>query len=127
MRSRPETPLTVETGAQPAPGAWGVIGAAKRGKEVFTRAGCAVCHPPGLFTDLRQHDVGTRASYDKPTDEFYTPNLIEIWRTAPYLHDGSAATVRDVLTTRNSRDQHGKTSILSASELEDLGAYLLSL
>jgi len=56
-----------------------------------------------------------------------TPTLIEIWRTAPYLHDGSAATIRDVLTTRNARDQHGKTSRLSASEIEDLGAYLLSL
>jgi YVTN family beta-propeller protein len=101
--------------------------AAKRGKEVFTRAGCAACHPPGLFTDLRQYDVGTRASYDKRTDEFHTPTLIEIWRTAPYLHDGSAATIRDVLTTRNPRDQHGKTSDLSASEIDDLAAYLLSL
>ena len=32
---------------------------------------------------------------------------------APYLHDGSAATIRDVLTTRNPKDEHGKTSQLS--------------
>jgi hypothetical protein len=53
--------------------------------------------------------------------------LIELWRTAPYLHDGSAATVRDVLTTRNPRDRHGQTSDLSKQEINDLCAYLLSL
>jgi cytochrome c peroxidase len=101
--------------------------AAKRGKKVFTQAGCAVCHPPGLFTDLHRYDVGTRRAFDRPTDAFYTPTLIELWRTAPYLHDGSAATVRDVLTTRNPHDQHGVTSNLTSREIEDLCAYLLSL
>jgi hypothetical protein len=53
--------------------------------------------------------------------------MVELWRTAPYLHDGSAATVRDVLTSRNSHDQHGRTSDLSKQEIDDLCAYLLSL
>ena len=101
--------------------------AAARGERIFSRAGCAVCHPPGLFTDLRPYDVGTLRSFDRATDKFYTPTLVELWRTAPYLHDGSAATVRDVLTTRNPHDQHGKTSNLSDSEIDDLCAYLLSL
>jgi hypothetical protein len=48
-------------------------------------------------------------------------------RTAPYLHDGSAATVRDVVTMRNRHDRHGKTSNLTAQEIDDLCAYLLSL
>jgi cytochrome c peroxidase len=60
-------------------------------------------------------------------DTFDTPTLVELWRTAPYLHDGSATTMREVLTTRNPGDQHGKTSALSAQELDDLCAYLLSL
>jgi hypothetical protein len=81
----------------------------------------------GLFTDLHPYDVGTRAPFDKPTDKFDTPTLIELWRTAPCLHDGSAATVREVVTTRNPYDQHGKTSGLSKQEVEDLCAYLLSL
>ena len=51
----------------------------------------------------------------------------EIWRTAPYLHDGSAATLREVVTNRNSHDQHGKTSNLTAQEIDDLCVYLLSL
>jgi DNA-binding beta-propeller fold protein YncE len=101
--------------------------AAERGAMVFERAGCAECHPPPLFTDLHRYDVGTRRAFDKPTDRFDTPSLIELWRTAPYLHDGSAATVRDVLTTRNAKGQHGQASGLSKEEINDLCAYLLSL
>ncbi len=101
--------------------------AAERGKKVFARAGCITCHPPPLFTDRHQYDVGTRARFDRAGDQFDTPTLIEIWRTAPYLHDGSAATIRDVLTTRNPHDRHGQTSNLSKQELDALCGYLLSL
>ena len=101
--------------------------AAERGRKVFERAGCAQCHPPGLFTDLKAYDVGTHAAVDNSADRFDTPTLVELWRTAPYLHDGSAATVRDVLTTHNRHDRHGKTSHLNAEEIEELCAYLLSL
>lgn len=99
---------------------------AKSGEKVFKKAGCADCHPVGLYTDLQQYDVGTGNKYDQPTDKFDTPTLVEMWRTAPYLHDGSAATVRDVIKS-NKRDQHGKTSSLSDSEIDELCAYLLSL
>jgi cytochrome c peroxidase len=101
--------------------------AARRGAKLFSQAGCVNCHIPGLYTDLQPHDVGTLASFDRPMDKFYTPTLIELWRTAPYLHDGSAATVRDVLTARNSKHQHGKMSDLSNQEVDDLCEYLLSL
>lgn len=100
---------------------------ALRGKRVFDRSGCVVCHPPALFTDLRQHEVGTGRPFDQSGDQFYTPTLIELWRTAPYLHDGSAATVRDVVTTQNPRRQHGRTSNLTRQEIDDLCAYLLAL
>jgi cytochrome c peroxidase len=101
--------------------------AARRGEEVFSRAGCPECHPPPRYTDLCRYEVGTRRPFDKATGKFDTPTLVELWRTAPYLHDGSAATVREVLTTRNRHDQHGKTSSLTSQELDDLCAYLLSL
>jgi len=101
--------------------------AARRGEKVFSRAGCAECHPPPLFTDLHQYDVGTRRAFDGPTVKFDTPALVELWRTAPYLHDGSAATVREVLTSRNPHDRHGKTSNLTSQEITNLCAYLLSL
>jgi DNA-binding beta-propeller fold protein YncE len=100
---------------------------AKRGQKMFRQAGCADCHLPGLFTDLKSHDVGTRRTFDNPTDIFYTPTLIEIWRTAPYLHDGSAATIRDVFTTRNPSGRHGDTEGLSKQEMDDLCEYVLSL
>lgn len=100
--------------------------AARRGEGVFKKAGCAECHPPPLFTNLQSYDVGTGVNHDagKPLD---TPTLCELWRTAPYLDDGRAATVRGVLTTHNPADRHGATSKLSEQELSDLEAYLLSL
>jgi YVTN family beta-propeller protein len=101
--------------------------AAQRGQKIFNTARCADCHPPGLFTDMTHYNVGTAGLGDEPNSEFDTPTLIEVWRTAPYLHDGSAATVQDVLTGRNARDQHGVTSKLSTQEIDDLCAYVLSL
>jgi YVTN family beta-propeller protein len=101
--------------------------AANRGRKVFLEAGCAACHPPPLYTDLKHYDVGTTGRFDRGDKEFDTPTLIEMWRTAPYLHDGSAATVHDVLTTHNKNDRHGKTSHLSKDQLHDLAEFLLSL
>jgi YVTN family beta-propeller protein len=102
---------------------------AKRGERLFSspRTGCANCHPAPLFTDLEAYDVGTAGDYDRASDRLDTPTLVELWRTAPYLHDGSAATLRDVLTTRNPGDQHGATSRLTPREIGDLVEYLLSL
>jgi DNA-binding beta-propeller fold protein YncE len=101
--------------------------AAKRGEKVFLKAGCADCHSGKLYTDLQPHDVGTRASYDRSKDEFFTPILVEIWRTAPYLHDGSASDIREVLIKKNKNDQHGLTSNLSTNEIDDLCEFVLSL
>lgn len=103
--------------------------AAQRGERLFRseETRCAECHPPPLFTDLKPYGVGTRAPLDGAADTFDTPTLIELWRTAPYLHDGSLATLRDLLTLANPNDRHGKTSHLSADQIRDLCEYLLSL
>lgn len=100
--------------------------AAERGRAVFEKAGCASCHPPPLYTDQKLHDVGTGKGVDagRPYD---TPTLVEVWRTAPYLADGRAATIEDVLTTHNAGDRHGATSALSAREIRDLAEFVLSL
>ncbi len=100
--------------------------AARRGKAVFKKAGCGDCHSGPYYTNLKEYDIGTGVGPDKGRP-FDTPTLIECWRTAPYLHDGRAATMMDVLTTCNPGDRHGKTSHLSKQELEDLVEYLLSL
>jgi mono/diheme cytochrome c family protein len=118
---------------KPAPGPHLVNGrlseAARRGEKLFKSpdTGCANCHEPELFTDLHSYNVGTQNPFDKEDKEFDTPTLRELWRTSPYLHDGSAATIRDVLTTRNPKDEHGKTSKLTAQQIDDLAEYLLSL
>ena len=103
--------------------------AARRGEKLFKsgETGCANCHEPELYTDLHSYNVGTQNPFDKDDKEFDTPTLRELWRTSPYLHDGSAATIRDVLTTRNPKDEHGKTSQLTAKQIDDLAEYLLSL
>ncbi len=100
--------------------------AAKRGQELFHKAGCASCHPLPLGTNLKKADVGTGADKDAKR-EFDTPTLIEVWRTAPYLYDGRAATIQDVLNTFNRNDAHGATSGLSEQEINDLAEYVLSL
>jgi len=56
-----------------------------------------------------------------------TPSLIEVYRTAPYLHDGRAATLKDVLTKHNKLGGHGKVKGLNPSEIDDLVEYLRSL
>ena len=108
------------------------------GAGLFRAAGCAVCHSPPLFTDRELHDVGTgQPFHDDPAGDgkvpetmgakFDTPSLRELWLTAPYLHDGRAPTLRDVLTTFNQGDRHGDTSGMSAAELSALEAFLTSL
>ncbi|MFM2243713.1 MAG: hypothetical protein RLZ97_2569 [Verrucomicrobiota bacterium] len=103
--------------------------AARRGREIFHRpaVGCASCHPSPLFTDLKLHDVGTRSPSDPDHGRYDPPSLVELWATPPYLHDGRAATVREVITVHNPDDDHGMTSHLTDAEIDDLVAYLLSL
>ncbi|KPK80444.1 MAG: hypothetical protein AMJ81_12090 [Phycisphaerae bacterium SM23_33] len=100
----------------------------QKGKAVFESAKtqCATCHPAPLFTDLKKYNVGTRHELDR-VDEFDTPTLLEMWRSAPYLHSGAAVTLMDVLTAHNKSDKHGVTSHLKKEELQALVAYLLSL
>lgn len=104
--------------------------AAQRGRDLFNDelVGCSYCHPAEThFTDMKHHDVGTQGLLDREQKEFDTPTLVECWRTGPYFHDGSAATLHEVLKDRNLEDKHGRTSDLSPSEIEDLLAYVLSL
>ena len=98
--------------------------AAQIGRERFLEAGCAGCHGGPEYTDSpsRQlHEVGTltAASGHRLGGElpgFDTPSLRGLWLTAPYLHDGSAATLTDVLTTRNPFGQHGDLTALLAAD-----------
>ena len=100
--------------------------AALRGKKIFETSTCVKCHPAPLFTDLNLYDVGTAKGQDagKPID---TPTLIEVWRTAPYLHDGRAETIEEVISVHNPQDKRGTTRSLTQKQIKDLAEYVLSL
>jgi cytochrome c peroxidase len=99
--------------------------AALRGEQIFRNAGCASCHNGPLYTNGRLYDVGTGLGAES-ADTFDTPTLVEVWRTAPYLHDGRAATIRDVLTACNPHDEHGRTSELTQEQIADLAEFVLT-
>jgi len=102
------------------------------GKTLFEKLGCDFCHGGSEMTDSMRgslHDVGTLTEASgmragEPLFGIDTPTLLGVWETAPYLHDGSAPTLRDVLTTKNATDLHGYVSSLSAPEVDQLVAYL---
>jgi cytochrome c peroxidase len=107
--------------------------AARRGREVFARAGCPTCHAAPTFTNSAArelYNVGTQlpTSGNRLGAELTgvdTPTLKGLWQSAPYLHDGRAATLRDVFAMTG--DSMGTTSNLSSNELDDLVRYLLEL
>ncbi|RIK81629.1 MAG: hypothetical protein DCC68_08205 [Planctomycetota bacterium] len=100
---------------------------AARGKALFEgTAGCARCHPGPYFTDRKMHNVGV-LSENEPDGRYDTPSLLEAYRTAPYLHDGRAETLKDVLTIYNPKGRHGNVGDLSPQQIDDVVAFLLSL
>jgi cytochrome c peroxidase len=82
----------------------------KRGLEVFDGAGCSTCHTPPLMSNYKYYNAGVGADKEKPDEgrkkvtgsdadlgKFRVPTLREIANTAPYFHDGSAATLDDAV------------------------------
>lgn len=92
-----------------------------RGKAIFERAdvACASCHRGDRLTDNQGHAI-------RGVQNLNTPGLRGIAATAPYLHDGSAPTLRTVLEWARGGVM-GDTSSLSSAEMDDLEAYLRSL
>jgi cytochrome c peroxidase len=127
-----------------------------RGLEIFRdekRGDCASCHTIGdkyaLFTDGKFHNIGVGVNeegdltdlgrYDDSkveTDKgaFKTPILRNVALTAPYMHDGSLKTLKDVVdfyagggNSNPYLDRKIKTIQLSGQERADLVAFLESL
>ena len=81
--------------------------------------GCASCHSGDHLTDNRSHELyGPLATQ--------TPTLRGVSASAPYLHDGSSKSLRDLLE-RVRDGSMGNTSSLDAREMDALEAYLKSL
>ena len=66
---------------------------AKEGRKIFEKLNCTECHSGPYYTDLKMHRIGEDIEFEKGWD---TPTLREVWRTAPYLFDGRAATMEEV-------------------------------
>jgi cytochrome c peroxidase len=89
----------------------GMSAAAHRGRELFFgKAQCSVCHVGQDLTDESFHNLGIGmeaaepdlgrfvvTQLDKDRGAFRTPSVRNIALTAPYMHDGSLATLRDVV------------------------------
>ena len=101
---------------------------AKRGKLLFnnSRTGCSICHPESNdYTDMQLHDVGTRElDY---FDEYDTPTLVEVWRTAPYLHDGRYETIRELIVEGKHFAPDNRLDKLTEQDIDDLVEFVLSL
>ena len=128
----------------------GMSAPAVRGMQIFTdakRGNCVTCHAGFNFTDESYHNLGV--GMDKPDPDlgryaiskfepdngaFKTPTLRNITDTAPYMHDGSEATLEQVI---DLYDRGGKPNAwlskeihplhLSPQDKADLVAFLKSL
>ncbi len=129
----------------------------KRGLETFYgKAGCAECHSGPMFSDFRFHVVGAKqlgpgfqgtphedlgrwavSRLDSDRYKFRTPTLRNVEHTAPYMHSGGYATLRDVIRfkMRGGRDLEAVPSDrieltpfeLTEAEVQDLLAFLNAL
>jgi len=121
---------------------------AQHGMELFSgKANCQVCHAGFNFTDESYHNLGVGMDKPKPdlgrfdqtkaeTDRgaFKTPTLRNVTQTAPYMHDGSEATLHQVVDFYNKGgvknpqlSKEVKPLNLQDDEIDDLVAFLESL
>jgi cytochrome c peroxidase len=123
-----------------------ISASAERGFVLFnTKANCAKCHTGWSFTDHGFHDLGMKdgdrgrgvhlAGLERMQHAFKTPTLRNVDGRAPYMHDGSLATLEDVVdyydrggdARRPSLSEDMRPLGLSAEEKRDLVAFLGTL
>lgn len=114
--------------------------AAQRGLRIFVGKGnCSVCHFGPQFTDRSRASVAATRHVEaqhRNFGEFRVPGLRNVAATAPYMHNGSLATLRDVVrfySELNEERLHAggervlKPLRLKHDEIDDLAAFLESL
>ena len=100
-----------------------------RGFQLFVgKAGCLACHGGWRFTDDRFHDIGLKttdlgrgalASPDGPrAPRFKTPGLRELSHSKPYMHNGSMASLRQIIEHYNGGFE--RRASLAANVVRDL-------
>lgn len=129
--------------------------AAKRGKDLFASLGCAVCHVPdmggvkGVYSDFLlyaledpkpqgggqynepppQMQLPARSDDEARPSEWKTPALWGVADSAPYMHDGSAATLQDAILRHrgDARKVLEKYQTLATVDQENVIAFLNTL
>ena len=122
---------------------------AKRGLQIFRGKGnCIACHVGPNFTDEKFHNTGVAfkdtttsdwgryavTKFERDKGAFKTPTLREVSRTAPYMHNGSFASLQEVIDFYNQGgiqnpylDEEIRPLKLTEQEKEDLIEFLKSL
>lgn len=118
---------------------------ALRGWRIFKDLGCGSCHSGFDFTDYGFHNIGLYANYPDPgrflltgdtadMGKFKTPSLRNILHTSPYMHDGSLATIDEVIDhfARGGHDHPNRSQWIEPfqigpSDRAALKAFLASL
>jgi cytochrome c peroxidase len=117
-------------------------------KLFFGKAKCSICHNGPAFTDSNFHNIGVKqhgplkedlGRFNVTAEEgdkgaFETPGLRSISQSAPYMHDGSEATLKEVIDFYNrggdveaNRSPFITPLELSDQEVSDLVEFLKAL
>jgi YVTN family beta-propeller protein len=100
--------------------------AARRGEILFEGAAkCSRCHPPPEYTSEHTYDVKLEAD-GSPYPRWNPPSLRGLWQRGPYLHDGRADTLDELLQGPHAPEKLGGRA-LTPAERRDLIVFLLSL
>jgi YVTN family beta-propeller protein len=102
---------------------------AVQGRTVFQNKNCGACHAGAKFTDSAAATLDNVGTIKQPTSGqrlgatltgIDPPTLRDVWATAPYLHDGSAATLEDAVRAHTN-------VTLTAAEVTSVSAYLAQI
>ena len=121
---------------------------AKRGRELFfsQRVNCTACHVGANLTDEKYHNLGVGmdkespdigrfevTKEDKDRGAFKTPTIRNVALTAPYMHDGSQQTLKEVVEWYNKGghpNDHLSKDVkkldLKPEEIDDLVAFMVA-
>jgi CxxC motif-containing protein (DUF1111 family) len=114
-----------------------------QGQALFSQVGCDGCHTPSfetsmgtawLYSDLLLHDMADSTQRGFPEGaaseiQFRTPPLWGLGRTAPYMHDGAATTLRDAIEAHHGESSASREAFgqLSAQDQDALLDFLSKL
>jgi YVTN family beta-propeller protein len=118
---------TLEAPPNPNVGPGGKLSAAaERGKAIFHgKAHCARCHKGAYYTSEKNYDLGIDSD-GSPYKLWNPPSLLGLFDRSPYMHDGRAKTLDELLQKHHVSQELGGQALTSA-ERQDLIAFLKSL